>query len=302
MKNLWNGRLDSFEKIDLRFWQVIKDINAHIEDSNKKSFCFIGYDTDNGVIKNLGRGGAKEGPNAIRKAMQSFPIIEKVNLYDYKNLSVHTTEEAQEEYSNKMKKLLDMNIFPIGLGGGHDITYASYLGIRKAFPNKKIGIINFDAHLDIRPYDNGRTSGTSFKEILDTDKNVNYCIIGFQNCGNTKRLIDTANKYNTLILPEFLDEHEIIEKTNKFIENVDIVYVTFCMDVFDASIAPGVSAPTALGLDGKKGLNIFLSILDKKNTIALDFAEVNPTFDIDNRTSKLTARFIYEAINKLKTK
>lgn len=299
MKNLWNGRLDSFEEIDLRFWQVIKGIEEYREEKNKKVFCFIGYDTDTGVVRNLGRGGAKEGPNAIRKAMQSFPIIENTALYDYKNLSVYETEEAQAEYSKKMEKLFEKGIFPIGIGGGHDITYASYSAIRNSFPDKKIGIINFDAHLDIRPYDNGRTSGTSFKEILDNDKNVSYCIVGFQNCGNTKRLIDTAKKYNTLILPEYLEENEIIEKVNKFIETVDIVYITFCMDVFDASIAPGVSAPTALGLTGKKGLNIFLAILSKGKTVALDFAEVNPSFDIDNRTAKLTGRLIYEGMTYL---
>ena len=61
------------------------------------------------------------------------------------------------------------------MGGGHDIAYGSYLGIRKAHPDKKIGIINFDAHLDMRPYDKGRTSGTSFKEIMDNDKKCPIC-------------------------------------------------------------------------------------------------------------------------------
>ena len=83
MKNLWNGRLDSFEEIDLIFWQIIKEIEEYREERNKKTFCFIGYDTDIGVVRNLGRGGTIVGPNAIRKAMQSFPFIENVALYDY---------------------------------------------------------------------------------------------------------------------------------------------------------------------------------------------------------------------------
>ncbi len=51
----------------------------------------------------------------------------------------------------------------------------------------------------MRPYDNGATSGTSFKQILDEDKNVKYSIVGFKKQGNTKRLIDTAKNYNVLI-------------------------------------------------------------------------------------------------------
>lgn len=299
MKNLWNGRLDSFDEIDLRFWQVIKDIKDYEKNIYQKPFCFIGYDTDVGVSRNMGRAGTKDGPNTIRKAMQSYPIIENTALYDYKNLSVYDTEEAQNEYSKKMADLLEKGIFPIGIGGGHDIAYASYSGIRRVFPNKKIGIINFDAHLDIRPCEQYRTSGTSFKEILDNDKNVKYCIVGFQKCGNTKRLIETAKEYNTLILEECLEESEIKKKLENFIKTVDMVYITFCMDVFDISIAPGVSAPTALGLDGKKGLNILLLILSLNKTVAIDFAEVNPCLDIDNRTARLAGRLIYETILNL---
>lgn len=299
MEKLWSGRLDSFDEVDLRFWQVVKDISEYEEKKGVKAFCFVGYDTDIGVVRNQGRAGTKNGPNAIRKAMQSFPIINKTALYDYRNLSVFETEEAQEEYSNKVKKLLQKNIFPIGLGGGHDIVYGSYLGIRRMYPDSKIGIINFDAHLDIRPYDKERTSGTSFKEILDNDQDVAYSIVGFQSSGNTRRLIETANEHGVLILPEALEKKEIIEKLNEFIDGVDIVYVTFCMDVFDISIAPGVSAPTALGLGGKKGLEILLSILSKEKTVAIDFAEVNPEYDIDLRTAKLTAKLIYETISHM---
>lgn len=300
MKEIWNGRLDGWEQCDLRIWQVIKDINEFSKTDKGSKFAFIGYNTDTGVKRNLGRVGAAKGSDEIRKGLKSLPAIENTTLYDYKNLKDFSTEKAQEEYSYKVKDAFDKNIFPIGLGGGHDIVYGTYSGIRKSHPNKKIGIINFDAHLDNRPYDNGRTSGTSFKEILDNDKNVKYAIVGFQKAGNTKRLIDTANAHNVLILPEAIEESRINDYLREFIKDVDIVYVTFCMDVFDAAIAPGVSAPTPLGLDSKKGRNILLSILGSNKVVALDFAEVNPDYDIDSRTAKLTARLIYEAIDNLK--
>ena len=163
MKDLWNGRLDSYEEIDLRLWQVVQEIK---EAQEAGGVCFVGYDTDDGVVRNLGRKGAESGSNAIRKAIQSFPQLKGLKVYDYRNLEKKSVEEAQKEYSEKISDVLKKGIFPIGLGGGHDIAYGSYLGIRKAHPDKKIGIINFDAHLDMRPYDKGRTSGTSFKEIM----------------------------------------------------------------------------------------------------------------------------------------
>lgn len=298
MKELWNGRFDSNEEVDLRLWQVIKEFDSSLKG---EGICFVGYDTDDGVERNQGRVGAKDGSNAIRKAIQSFPKVEGLEIYDYKNLSSKVLEEAQKEYSEKIMNVIKAGMFPIGLGGGHDIAYGSYSGIRKAYPDKKIGIVNFDTHLDIRPYDNGPTSGTSFKQILDNDKNAKYSIVGFKKQGNTKRLIDTAKAYNTLILDEEDEEEYIKEELLKYVETVDIVYVSFCMDVFDAPYAPGVSAPTIMGLDPKKGKRILRSLMNTGKVVCVDFAEVNPQYDIDSRTAKLAGCLAYDImLNKSK--
>lgn len=297
MKDLWNGRLDSYEEIDLRLWQVVQEIK---EAQEAGGVCFVGYDTDDGVVRNLGRKGAESGSNAIRKAIQSFPQLKGLKVYDYRNLEKKSVEEAQKEYSEKISDVLKKGIFPIGLGGGHDIAYGSYLGIRKAHPDKKIGIINFDAHLDMRPYDKGRTSGTSFKEIMDNDKNTQYAIVGFQKMGNTERLIKTAEAFNVLILEEECSEESIIKSLEEFIKKVDIVYVTFCMDVFDASTAPGVSAPVVMGLDPKKGKRLLRFLMETKKVVCVDFAEVNPVYDIDNMTAKLAGCLIYEVMGHIK--
>lgn len=296
MKDLWHGRFDSNEDIDLRIWQIVKPFD---DVSKEYGICFVGYDTDDGIKRNQGRIGAEKGSNAIRKAIQSFLIVENLKIYDYQNLKNKVLEEAQKEYSLKISNVIKKGIFPIGLGGGHDIAFASYSGIRKAYPDKKIGIVNFDTHLDMRPYDNGATSGTSFKQILDGDKNVKYSIVGFKKQGNTKRLIDTAKNYNVLILDEEDDEKFINDELKKYLADADILYVTFCMDVFNASDAPGVSAPTIMGLDPKKGKRILREIMDTGKVVCIDFAEVNPEYDIDSRTAKLAGSLIYDIMNNL---
>lgn len=296
MKDLWHGRFDSNEDIDLRIWQIVKPFD---DVSKEYGICFVGYDTDDGIKRNQGRIGAEKGSNAIRKAIQSFPIVENLKIYDYQNLKNKVLEKAQKEYSLKISNVIKKGIFPIGLGGGHDIAFASYSGIRKAYPDKKIGIVNFDTHLDMRPYDNGATSGTSFKQILDGDKNVKYSIVGFKKQGNTKRLIDTAKNYNVLILDEEDDEKFINDELKKYLADADILYVTFCMDVFNASDAPGVSAPTIMGLDPKKGKRILREIMNTGKVVCIDFAEVSPEYDIDSRTAKLAGSLIYDIMNNL---
>ncbi|MGF6907726.1 formimidoylglutamase [Fusobacterium sp. PH5-44] len=295
INSLWNGRFDGAEEIDLRLWQVVKLYEKNYT-INGKGVCFIGYDTDDGIKRNKGRLGSEDGSNAIRASLQSLPIINDLEVYDYINLKNKIIEEAQKEFGEKVYNVMKSNLFPIGLGGGHDIAYASYLGIRQFYPDKKIGIVNFDTHLDMRPYDDGPTSGTSFKQILDNDSNVKYSIIGFKKQGNTQRLINTAKNYGTLILDEEECEDKINASLKEYFADVDIIYITFCMDVFNASDAPGVSAPTIMGLNPKKGKRILREIMKTGKVECLDFAEVNPKYDIDNRTAKLAATLIYDVM------
>lgn len=296
MKKLWNGKIDSFEEDDLKLWQVVKDIS---EVQEKGGVCFVGYDTEDGILRDEGVAGAAEGADAIRKGLSELPSIKNLRIYDYGNLEKKTLEEAQEEYSEKIADIYSKGFFPIGLGGGHDIVYGAYKGIRKAFPDKKIGIISFDAHLDIKSYDERMTSETSFKKILDEDKNVEYAITGFQRLENSRSLIRNADEKGVLVLEEEYPEEFTISSLKSFVKKMDIVYVTICMDVFDGSAAPGVSFPTVLGMDSKKGRRILRALMETKKVVCLDFAEINPRYDVANRTSRLAGYMIYETMEKL---
>ena len=296
MKKLWNGKIDSFEEDDLKLWQVVKDIS---EVQEKGGVCFVGYDTEDGILRDEGVVGAAEGADAIRKGLSELPSIKNLRIYDYGNLEKKTLEEAQEEYSEKIADIYSKGLFPIGLGGGHDIVYGSYKGIRKAFPDKKIGIISFDAHLDIKSYDERMTSETSFKKILDEDKNVEYAITGFQRLENSRSLIKNADEKGVLVLEEEYPEEFTISSLKSFVKKMDIVYVTICMDVFDGAAAPGVSFPTVLGMDSKKGKRILRALMETKKVVCLDFAEINPRYDVANRTSRLAGYMIYETMEKL---
>lgn len=296
MKKLWNGKIDSFEEDDLKLWQVVKDIS---EVQEKGGVCFVGYDTEDGILRDEGVAGAAEGADAIRKGLSELPSIKNLRIYDYGNLEKKTLEEAQEEYSEKIADIYSKGLFPIGLGGGHDIVYGAYKGIRKAFPDKKIGIISFDAHLDIKSYDKRMTSETSFKKILDEDKNVEYAITGFQRLENSRSLIKNADEKGVLVLEEEYPEEFTISSLKSFVKKMDIVYVTICMDVFDGAAAPGVSFPTVLGMDSKKGRRILRALMETKKVVCLDFAEINPRYDVANRTSRLAGYMIYETMEKL---
>jgi formiminoglutamase len=82
---------------------------------------------------------------------------------------------------------------------------------------------------------------------------------------------------------------------------VDELYVTVCLDAFPAHVAPGVSAPSALGISVEFAISMLHWIAQSQSVFRYnwglaDIAEMNPTYDIDSRTAKLAARLIYEAL------
>lgn len=306
-----SGRIDGTSSDAARFHQMIKHIDLEKESPAPKSFAFIGSKSDEGVRRNLGRIGAKEGPDSIRYALSNLPVHfdSTLSLLDCGDVSDENgdLEKMQHELGSYITKILQQGATPIILGGGHDISYSNYLGI-KNFTNKKIGIINFDAHFDLRPVDPaiGNSSGTSIYAIANqAQKNNEHfsCLaLGIQKYANTKLLFDLAEKFQVdyVLGDDFTTKNQenILKKTADFIAKNDVIYLTICMDVFAACYAPGVSAPSLNGIIPNEVFrSVFDLIISSKKTISYDFAETNPKFDIDFRTAKLAAGLIFRILN-----
>ena len=67
------------------------------------------------------------------------------------------------------------------------------------------------------------------------------------------------------------------------------VFFGFDIDVVRAADAPGTSAPSPLGLRAGEFIQLVKYAASLANTKIIEFTEVNPNFDIDNRTAKLVA-------------
>ena len=81
-----------------------------------------------------------------------------------------------------------------------------------------------------------------------------------------------------------------------FTENHDAIILTLCMDVLEASAAPGVSASSPFGLDPKVVRSIIRKVVGNSKTLSFDIAEVIYMLHPDGRTVKLGAAFVNEAI------
>lgn len=297
----WTGRFDGEEESYHRIFQRVKT-ETDYETINPNDFVLHGFAVDEGVKRNKGRVGAEEAPNIIRKNISNFPVVNsKFSLRDYGNIKCENNdlESTQNLLAEKVSKALLKQGKSVVLGGGHEVTFAHYSGIKKAFPNQKIGIINFDAHFDNREPENGlASSGTGFWQIAQEGE-IHSLHIGIQKNSNTQKLFEIADNFGMkyILADEIYSENipNIMFAINSFLEDANVVYVTICMDVFNASIGPGVSAPAYNGIFADHSfMQIFRHILSQPKTKALDVAEVNPDFDIQERTARLAASLVNE--------
>ncbi|MGE7930475.1 formimidoylglutamase [Lysinibacillus xylanilyticus] len=306
----WKGRIDSTTNTSsFRLHQKVKRIPINdVSASDNQHAGIVGFICDEGVRRNQGRVGAASGPNALREALSNLPwtFNDEQQILDVGNVLClnHALEEAQRELGGIVKTLLNKKLQCVVLGGGHETLYGHYLGVRTALPkDAKIGIVNIDAHFDLRPYDEQPSSGTMFRQILEQDPHADYFVLGIQRYGNTKELFDKADELNVnYVLEDNMtpeNNAEIMQDLQQFMDNHDYILLTLCMDVLNAAFAPGVSAPSPFGLDSKTVRTIIQKVTSHPNTHSFDICEVNPSLDENGRTVKLGAYFVYEALNHL---
>ncbi|MCW3168713.1 formimidoylglutamase [Chryseobacterium sp. 09-1422] len=299
---IWQGRLDGEEPLFHRLFQRVQEAENH-DLIITNDFVLHGFAVDEGVKRNKGRVGAKYAPDMIRKNMSNFPVIlPDFSMLDFGNITCEDgdLEKAQNTLAENVAQVLAKGAKSVVLGGGHEVTFAHYSGIRNAFPDRKIGIINIDAHFDNRRPEEGigASSGTGFWQIAQEENN-HTLHIGIQRNSNTLKLFDTAHQFGMkyILADELFFENlpSVYERITELIESVDVLYLTVCMDVFNTSIAPGVSAAAYNGLFTDAAfMHFYKHILKSEKLVALDVAEVNPEFDIQERTARLAASLVNE--------
>lgn len=306
----WQGRADSPESSC--FFQIIKMLDLQQTppvENTTKNFALIGFCCEEGIRRNLGRLGAASGPQALREVFAKFPCHRKdIICYDAGDITCtdNNLEEAQQALGEAVALLLSQNITPIVIGGGHELAWGHFQGIAKKFPHENLGIINFDAHFDMRPLlaNNEGSSGTPFLQIANaheiTKRRFDYNCIGIQQAGNTSQLFAAAKNHHVkFIYADDLqtDERVLTKLTDQILADNQIIYVSLCLDVFASAYAPGVSAPQALGLTPWQLIPALRSLASSGKVVSYDIAELSPPFDLDSRTTKLAANLLYQIIH-----
>ncbi len=308
----WQGRIDADGS--QRWHQVVDCLDTELQsitdlgsEDLAGKIALLGYACDQGVARNQGRTGAAEGPRAIRSALANLPRP-KGAILDLGDIDTRTTklsmEQAQAQLAAGVAHCLGQRAFPLVLGGGHDIAFGSFTGLARHLQNNgeampSIGIINFDAHFDLR-LEPQPSSGTPFAQIAELCADniwpFNYLCLGISEFANTPALFDTA-KANRV---RWLSDEQLalsrldlaLHAVSEFVRDKDYLYLSFCLDVLPAQVAPGVSAPAARGVELAMIEPLLDAVLQSDKVVLADIAEMNPRYDIDGRTARTAARLL----------
>jgi formiminoglutamase len=262
----------------------------------------VGFPQDEGVRRNGGRVGAAAAPAEIRRWLYRLvPFAASPRLIDLGDVVCDADLAAsQARLGAVVAAVLRAGGVPVVLGGGHETAFGSYLGY--ALANRDVGIINIDAHLDVRPTVGGLGhSGSPFRQALEHPgrplPGACYACLGAQPFSVSGQhahwlaerggRIRWAGEVQGRLESFFLAEHEALQ------ERGCAVQLSIDADVVRAADVPGVSAPNPLGLDGREVARLAYRAGTLPGVAGLELVEINPAMDIDGRSARWGALVVW---------
>tara|TARA_Y100001960_G_scaffold226571_1_gene237299 strand:+ start:790 stop:1668 length:879 start_codon:yes stop_codon:yes gene_type:complete len=258
-----------------------------------------------GLEKTVSYGsGTKNGPKEIIKASHQVELYdEELNCEPYKKIGIKTLKpfkidknikKALKKISDINNKILNNKLFPMTFGGEHSITP----GCIEPFVNKykKLCILHFDAHADLRQSYNGNkfSHASAIRRCLD-HRNVSLVSFGIRNISKSE--IPYLNK-NSHRIKIFWAKDKLNWNLNKFkkiIKNKN-VYLTFDVDGLDSSIMPATGTPEPGGLFWDETLNIIKIASKNSNIVGADINELAPIKGF-NSYNFLVAKLAYKILS-----
>jgi formiminoglutamase len=272
----------------------------------------VGFPQDEGVLRNGGRTGAADAPAEIRRWLSRLSVWDGASDIDLSacppvdlgNVRVTgTLEETQRALGEVVAGLLHLGTVPIVLGGGHETAFGHYLGYTLA--DRPVGIINIDAHLDVRPVINGLgNSGTPFRQALEHPSQPlpgeRYVCLGAQPFSVARSHGEYARAHGCVVrwrqeCAGALQQYFGTELT-RLEQGGCQVYVTVDADAVDAASVPGVSAPNPLGLPAGAVVACARLAGLSRAVASFDVVEINPRFDHDGRSARWAALLVWHFV------
>ena len=268
--------------------------------------ALLGLSDDTGVKLNHGRPGAKAGPTAFRAALARYgaasPGLPRV--FDAGDIKPgRSFEETHRRVTAATSALLEAGLFPLAIGGGHDLTFPFVRAVAAKYP--KLAGLYFDAHLDVRET---AGSGMPFRRLVEDCGVSALHLHGFRPLVNSAEHLAWFKAHGGQIhpdgsavrLPTITSGAAATSprsdprgrgrpRSNRALTPESSLFASFDLDVLDASQAPGVSALNPSGWSVREAEVWVRACGADRRVRCFDLMELNPRFDPEGRTARVAA-------------
>jgi formiminoglutamase len=267
----------------------------------------VGFPSDEGVRRNGGRPGAREGPETIRRALwrltpdardtdRSVALLERT--CDLGDIPISGDLDAdQARLADALAPWLRDGVFAVVLGGGHETAYGHFLGYAAA--GRRVSLLNWDAHPDVRELKDGRGhSGSPFRQALEHPSGLagRYTVAGLLPHSAAAPHLAYVRERGRAVFRDELSPTSVRELYSVLDAPA---LVSFDLDAVDQGAAPGVSAPAVGGLGAEEWLRLAAAAGACPAVGSADVVELNPTYDQDGRTARLAALTVWHLLHGL---
>ncbi|MBR1637759.1 MAG: arginase [Treponema sp.] len=285
------------------------------------------------------RHGSDMGPSAIRLAGIKEKLESLGHkTYEHTDIFKATAQEYEKPGNPKAKylkpiakactklagevdKIASAGDFPLVLGGDHSIVLGSLAGLAAAAKkeDKSLGVLYVDAHGDFNTPET-TPSGNIHGECLAASAGLglpeltnlyfegrkvdpkNICFVGSRDLDPGEKLLMKQAGVTVFTMSDIdcIGFPAVVRQVQAFFKKIDIVHVSFDMDVLDPMYAPGTGIPLPGGLTNREALLLMEEMASTGKVKSAEIVEVNPILDVRNQTAilavSLAARLLGEKL------
>lgn len=226
-------------------------------------------------------GGAAGGPAAILAASDELELYDGISvpahggIYTAQAVDCHRgSEAALDGIQAAVTSALDNHALPVLLGGEHTVTLGALRALRCRYPNDPLGVLQFDAHADLRDEYGG--TPLSHACVMRRALELGYSLAQYG--VRALSLPEAVLRRKAKIF--HLDARTLAgapEPEAVLPENFPRkVYVTFDVDGLDPAVIRATGTPVPGGLGWHQALRLAERALAGHEVLGLDVTELAP--------------------------
>ncbi|MSO93023.1 MAG: formimidoylglutamase [Rhodospirillales bacterium] len=255
-----------------------------------------------------GHSGASDAPNAVRRSflinttyspdfdVDVKPLVAR-DLGDVKT-GMGDVRQHHAVFEAAIVEIYQTlgDVMLVIVGGDHSITCPLVQGYSRSHPKEKIGIVHFDAHNDVRHYEDGQpTRGTSFRGIIEGPANVtgaNLVQVGIHGFMNSHYYRQYCREQGiTVITARDIRRRGIQDVMTQAIDiagnGTDSIYVSLDIDCLALPFTLGTAAATPEGMEAWDLLEALFTLGQHPKVRALDLVCIDPLRDFREYTARM---------------